>query len=111
MPDWRQRVVFYLDNAMYHKSDYIKKKAMQHQIPMFYSGPYSFDAAPCEKLFAVIKRHDLNPLEKNFQSRLGSSTYIQWLAETINRMDFGNVRGLFRKALKVNEKYLLFEDI
>ena len=110
-PDWRQRIVFYLDNAMYHKSEYLKSKAMKHQIPLFFSGPYSFNAAPCEKLFADIKRHDLNPLGKNFQSRLACNTYIEWLAETINKMNFGNVRGLFRKALAVNEKYLLFENI
>ena len=76
VPEWRQHVIFYLDNAMYHKSEYVKSKAMRFQIPIFYSGPYSFDAAPCEKLFAIIKRHDLNPLSKSFNSRIGQSTYI-----------------------------------
>ena len=88
---WRNRVVFYLDNARYHKSEYIKSKVEQFQIPVFYSGPYSFDAAPVEKLFAVLKRHDLNPETKSFQGRLGSETYIEWLAESIRKIDFGNV--------------------
>ena len=84
---------------------------MQFQIPIFYSGPYSFDAAPCEKLFAIIKRNDLNPLKRNFKNRNGCHTYIQWLAEVICQLHFGDVTSLFRKALEANEKYLLFEDI
>ena len=35
--------IFYLDNATYHKSQYIIDKFVLFQIPILYSGPYSYD--------------------------------------------------------------------
>ena len=36
-------------------------KLRAHRVPTLFSGPYSYDAAPVEKVFSVIKSHDLNP--------------------------------------------------
>ncbi len=75
-----------------------------------YSGPYSYDAAAVEKIFAQIKQRDLNPLGRSFKSR-ATETYLTWLAEEVAKINFGNVIGLFKRMLKGNESYLLFEDI
>ena len=31
-----------------------------HEIPITYSGPYSFDVSPCETFFARLKEGNLN---------------------------------------------------
>ena len=78
---------------------------------MLYSGPYSFDAAAVEKVFAIIKSKDLNPANRSFSSRSKPSTYVTWIAEEISKINFGNVPGLFLLTLKACKRYLLFEDI
>ena len=45
-----------LDNASFHHSKYIREKFEKFDIPVHYLGPYSYDAAPVEKVFSVIKR-------------------------------------------------------
>ena len=80
-------------------------------MPIFYSGPYSYDVHAAEKIFAAIKRRDLNPGKRNFTSRQTHDTYVKWLAEEISHIDFGNVVGLFRTMLQNTESYLLFKDI
>ena len=87
------------------------EKLKAFRIPAFFTGPYSYDAAPVEKVFASIKTRDLNPLGRSFQSRSTPDTYVTWLAEAIAEIDFGNVSGLFCKALDTWEQYLLFQDI
>ena len=109
-PDWRQRVVFYLDNASFHKSPPITAKFEAFQVPVLYSGkwtvahegssptsvgPYSYDASPIEKIFATIKARDLNPSARCFTSRETADTYVIWLAEEIGAVCFGDTRGLF----------------
>ena len=84
---------------------------MSFQVPIFYSGPYSYSTAAAEKIFAAIKAKDLNPLNRSFKSRKTSDVYIKWLAEEISHIDFGNIKGLFQKMLKNTESYLLFKDI
>ena len=39
------------------------------QIPIMFSGPYSYDAHATEKIFAMIKSLDLNPDNRSFVSR------------------------------------------
>ena len=75
-----------------------------------YSGPYSYDASAVEKIFAQIKMRNLNPAGRTFKSRT-PETYLTWLAEEVAKINFGNVIGLFKRMLKGNESYLLFEDI
>ena len=87
------------------------EKLKAFHIPVLFTGPYSYDAAPVEKVFAAIKARDLNPQGRSFQSRSAADAYVAWLAEAIVQIGFGNVSGLFRRALDTWERYLLFQDI
>ena len=60
-PGWRDKYVFYGDNARYHRSKYMTTKLKDNNVPILFSGPYSYAAAPIEKVFARIKSRDLNP--------------------------------------------------
>ena len=110
-PDWRARTVFYLDNATYHWSGYLMDKFTELQIPVLYSGPYSYDSACVEKVFAAIKRRDLNPGNRSFKNRQSCETYVSWLAESISGIDFGNIPKLYLRTLEANYRYLMFRDI
>ena len=100
-----------LDNVRFHRSHYFLDKARAFGVPILFSGPYSYDGAAVEKAFARVKAHDLNPLQRNFQSRTGNEQYLVWLAEAIRQVNFGDVAGYFRCALRACQRYLLFEDI
>ena len=65
-PEWRSNTVLLLDNASYHTSDYMIEKFQAFSVPVLFSGPYSYDAAPVEKVFAAIKTKDLNPQGRSF---------------------------------------------
>ena len=51
-PDWRDHYVIYIDNATFHRSTYVTSKLEEYQVPVLYSGPYSYDGAPVERVFA-----------------------------------------------------------
>ena len=110
-PQWRSHTVFYLDNAAYHRSNYLMAKFAQLQIPVLFSGPYSYDSAAAEKVFATIKRKNLNPSNRSFLSRQSCEQYVAWLAEAINDLSFGNVPKLFLRTLEANYRYFMFRDI
>ena len=109
--EWRDHFVIQLDNVPFHHSHYFLEKVKTFGVPILFSGPYSYDGAAVEKAFACIKAHDLNPLQRSFQSRSSIETYIVWLAEAIKEIDFGDITGYFRRALQASQRYLLFEDI
>ena len=44
-----------MDNAPYHHGTMFKQTVENLKIPIVYTGPYSFDGAPIEKVFALIK--------------------------------------------------------
>ena len=61
------------DNAPYHKSKDALKMLERLRVPIMYTGPYSYDAAPCELFFAAFKMEDVNPNKlpmgkKNFKN-------------------------------------------
>lgn len=58
---FRQQVVLLWDNAPYHTSKATMKVLEGLEIPVLYTGPHSYDAAPCELLFAAFKAEDINP--------------------------------------------------
>ena len=58
---WREDTIVLLDNASYHKSSHAMKLYEHLRIPLIFSGPHSYDAAPCELFFAQFKSVDLNP--------------------------------------------------
>jgi transposase len=53
--------VILLDNAPYHTSEGTVNLLGDLNIPVIYTGPYSYDAAPIELLFAALKMDDINP--------------------------------------------------
>ena len=50
-----------LDNASYHATTNTLKVLEALEIPVMFTGPHSYDAAPCELFFAAFKREDINP--------------------------------------------------
>ena len=60
-PSWREDTVIMWDNAPYHTSASTLKVLKDLRIPVIYTGPYSYDASPCELWFAHFKKKDVNP--------------------------------------------------
>ena len=58
---WRSRTVILLDNAPYHTTVSVRNVFEELSIPVLYTGPHSYDAAPCELFFAHFKAADINP--------------------------------------------------
>ena len=60
-PNWRKNTVILIDNAPYHASKAFYDMADGLQLPIIFSGPHSYSAAPIELWFAHFKRSDINP--------------------------------------------------
>ena len=60
-PQWRRDTVIVVDGAKYHQSRDFLAVAAELQLPYMLLGPHSYDAAPCELVFAHFKRADVNP--------------------------------------------------
>jgi len=58
---WRDDTVIQLDGASWHVSNSTQILFKQLNIPVMISGPYQYDGAACELLFAALKKGDLNP--------------------------------------------------
>ena len=59
--EWRENTVLLLDNAPYHTSESTIDLMEGLNIPLLFTGPHSYDAAPIELLFAAFKSADINP--------------------------------------------------
>ena len=60
-PNWRSNTIFLLDVACYHTSEEMREYLRKMEAPLIYSGPYSYSAAPIERMFSALKLGDLNP--------------------------------------------------
>ena len=60
-PNWRDNTIILLDNASYHKSTATQEVLEALDMPIMYSGPYSFNIAACELFFSRLKQDVLNP--------------------------------------------------
>ena len=60
-PNWRRDTVIFVDGAKYHQSADSLPVAAELRLPYMVLGPHSYDAAPCELVFAHFKRADVNP--------------------------------------------------
>ena len=74
-PGFRKTHIIQMDNAKYHRSKETLALLEDLQLPLIFTGPYSYDAgkstssylissfvlAPCELLFAHFKKVDINP--------------------------------------------------
>ena len=61
--DWRSKTVFMLDNASYHKGQFIQACFLELKISVMYLGPYQFSMAPIENFFSYVKSRNLNLLD------------------------------------------------
>ena len=59
--DWRKNTVIMFDNAPYHTSPATMRVLENQKVPVIFTGPHSYDAAPCELWFAHFKAQDINP--------------------------------------------------
>ena len=57
---WRDNTIFLLDGAKYHTSIKTREVIAYLDIKVVFSGPYSYDTAPCELLFSHLKNTDIN---------------------------------------------------
>lgn len=60
-PNWRKDTVILIDNAPYHTCKATLKVLEGLKLPVLFTGPHSYDAAPCELVFAHFKKGDINP--------------------------------------------------
>ena len=60
-PQWRRDTVIIVDGAKYHQSKDFLQVAAELRLPYMLLGPHSYDAAPCELVFAHFKKADINP--------------------------------------------------
>ena len=60
-PGWQDTTTILVDNAAWHTSPEMKQRLAKMQLPIIYTGPYSYSAAPVELVFAALKLGDLNP--------------------------------------------------
>jgi len=59
-PGWQENSLFLMDNAPYHVSEQARGHLRKMQVPVMFSGPYSYSAAPIETLFSLLKLGELN---------------------------------------------------
>ena len=57
---WENSVIL-LDNAPYHTTPHTLKVFKELNIPILFTGPHSYDGAPCELFFVAFKKADINP--------------------------------------------------
>ena len=61
-PGWREDTVVLLDGARYHMSEASRAFLAKMRLDVVFTGPYAAPSSPIEKLFAHLKKGDLNPL-------------------------------------------------
>ena len=60
IPDWRDQSVLLLDGARYHTGSKVREYLRKLKLDVIWSGPYSYDAAPIERLFGQLKLGEIN---------------------------------------------------
>ena len=62
-PTWRKDTVVLMDNAGYNKTEDILTQIQRLKMPVLFSAPYSYDAAPVERFFGYFKQGRVMPEE------------------------------------------------
>ena len=52
--------IILIDNAPYHTGEEIRDYLHKMEVPVMYSAPYSYSAAPIESLFSLLKFGEIN---------------------------------------------------
>jgi len=58
-PGWESNSVILLDGAPWHVGEEIRDYMQKMQVPLIFSGPYSYAAASIESLFSQLKLGEL----------------------------------------------------
>ena len=58
---WKQNTVVLVDGATYHRSDAVREFLRKSKVRAVLSVPYSYETAPIELFFSLLKRTNLNP--------------------------------------------------
>ena len=59
--NWKEKTVLQFDGASYHRSGETRNFLANLGIKTIVSGPYGYNIAPIEMLFAALKSTNLNP--------------------------------------------------
>ena len=59
--NWRKTHLFLVDGASYHQANSTFNVLRNLHIPIMLLSPFSYDAAPIEKIFNALKSSDINP--------------------------------------------------
>ena len=60
-PLWRKDTVILMDNAGYNTKPETLAQIQRLRMPVIFSGPYSYDAAPIERFFGYFKQGRMVP--------------------------------------------------
>ena len=60
IPGWQESSIILIDNAPYHSGEEIRDYLHKMEVPIMFSGPYSYSAAPIESLFSLLKFGEIN---------------------------------------------------
>ena len=58
---WRNGTVILWDGAAYHRAKGTMEMLERLNVPIMMTGPYGYDASPCELFYAAFKQDDVNP--------------------------------------------------
>ena len=53
--EWRKNTILIWDNAGYHEAGEVLSLLKEQKAPVMFLGPYSYQMAPCEMVFAALK--------------------------------------------------------
>ena len=60
-PGWKEDTVLLVDGAKYHKSGITRQVFQRIGCQVCFTGPYSYETAPIELYFSLMKKTNLNP--------------------------------------------------
>ena len=108
--NWRPRTFFLLDGASYHRNPEALATMKALGLHVLISAPYSFDGAPVEKLFALIKQGRLTTDAMKTgkrQFRLVASL----LARRASTLSTASLRRLWLSSTVALTRYLTFHRV
>ena len=108
--NWRKDTVIIWDGASYHNSMKTKSLLETLKIPLMMLGPYSYDMAPAELLFARLKLSDLHPGEvavgkKNF------SNVVSLVIESVRKIPKAYILMMWHHVVLEAFNYLILKPL
>ena len=98
-PGFLENSVFLLDGAKYHLSEETKTAFRKLGADLIFSGPYSYSAAPCELLFAALKRVNLLTSPQNTEKSCVITSFHPILTCFIFFRNFTEIVDMVRDRL------------